>query len=92
MESVWDSVGRRKPRSQIQHKAPSAPAYQGVADGAAGASSAGFKLQEEREPGGGESLRGAEAMVDVLRTGSNRSSVIITAYSISAYHNILIST
>uniref|UniRef100_A0A8C4DUH1 CUE domain-containing protein n=1 Tax=Dicentrarchus labrax TaxID=13489 RepID=A0A8C4DUH1_DICLA len=60
VESAWDSVGRQKP--QIQHKVPSAAA------GGAAAASAGFELQEAREPGGGgegeESLRGAEAMLD----------------------------
>ncbi|XP_035514403.1 activating signal cointegrator 1 complex subunit 2 [Morone saxatilis] len=68
VESAWDSVGRQKP--QVQHKVPSA--YQG--SGAA-AASAGFKLQEARGPGGGgegeESLRGAEAMLDVPRIGNN---------------------
>ncbi|XP_054467077.1 activating signal cointegrator 1 complex subunit 2 isoform X2 [Anoplopoma fimbria] len=57
--SAWDSVGRRRPHSQIQH--------QGAAGGAAAASSAsssGFKPQDAREPEGGESLRGAEAMLD----------------------------
>lgn len=88
VESASDSVGRRKPQSQTRHKVHSAPA-DGAADGAAAATSAGFKPQEDREPGGGggESLRGAEAMVDVPRKGSNVSSVIITANSISANDN-----
>lgn len=94
VESAWDSVGRRKPQSQTRHKVHSAPAYPGAADGAAdGAAAAtlsGFKPQEDQEPGGGggESLRGAEAMVDVPRKGSNVSSVIITANSISANDNL----
>ncbi|XP_070760584.1 activating signal cointegrator 1 complex subunit 2 [Enoplosus armatus] len=73
VESAWDSVGRRKPQSQIQHKVPSVmPAYQGAAGGAAAAaSSAGFKHQEDREPEGEESPRGAEAMLDVPRKGNN---------------------
>uniref|UniRef100_A0A671U3U3 Activating signal cointegrator 1 complex subunit 2 n=1 Tax=Sparus aurata TaxID=8175 RepID=A0A671U3U3_SPAAU len=37
VESAWESVGRRKPQSQIQHKAPSASAYQGAEGGASGA-------------------------------------------------------
>lgn len=66
VESAWDFVGRRKPHSQIQHE--------GAAGGAAaGASSAGFTFQEarEQEERGGESLRGAEAMLDVPRKGNN---------------------
>ncbi|XP_010749645.1 activating signal cointegrator 1 complex subunit 2 [Larimichthys crocea] len=69
VESAWDNVGRRKPQSQIQHKVPSA--YQGAAGGAV-ASSAGFKDPEDRETGGGgESLRGAEAMLEVPQKGNN---------------------
>lgn len=84
VESAWESVGRRKPQSNVQHKVPSATAaYQGAAGGAgaAGASSSGFELHKGQEPGGeaggrreggeGESLRGAEAMLDVPRKGNN---------------------
>lgn len=84
VESAWESVGRRKPQSHVQHKVPSATAaYQGAAGGAgaAGASSSGFELHKGQEPGGetggrreggeGESLRGAEAMLDVPRKGNN---------------------
>lgn len=68
VESAWDYVGRRKPHSQIQHQGAA-----GGAAAAAGTSSAGFKLQEARQPeeGGGDSLRGAEAMLDVPRKGNN---------------------
>lgn len=71
VESAWDSVGRRKPQNQIQHKVPSA--YQGAAGGAAAAaSSSGFTLKEDREPEGREErLRGAEAMLDVPQKGNN---------------------
>lgn len=72
VECAWDSVGRRKPRSQAQHQVP---ALQGAAGASAALSSTGFELQEESEPGeGGESLRGAEAMVDVPKRGNNVSS------------------
>lgn len=74
VESAWDSVGRRKPQSQTQHHFPIAPANQGVAYGAASLS--GFKLHEEQEPRE-ESLRGAEALVDVPQKGNNVSSIII---------------
>ncbi|XP_035022151.2 activating signal cointegrator 1 complex subunit 2 isoform X1 [Hippoglossus stenolepis] len=58
VESAWESVGRRKPPSQIQPKAN---------QGAAAASSAGFNPQNQvREPGEG-SARGAEAMLDAPR-------------------------
>lgn len=77
VESAWDSVGRRKPQSQSQQHFPIAPANQGVAYGAA--SSSGFKLQEEQEPRE-ESLRGAEALVDVPQKGNNVSSIIIKTY------------
>ncbi|XP_040898149.1 activating signal cointegrator 1 complex subunit 2 [Toxotes jaculatrix] len=75
VEGAWDSLGRRKPQSQIQPKASSLfLANQGAVGGAAAAaaaSSASFKPQEVQEPGGGESLRGAEAMLDVPRKGNN---------------------
>ncbi|KAI3372534.1 hypothetical protein L3Q82_023005 [Scortum barcoo] len=74
VQSAWDSVGRRKPQSQIQHKVPLVmAACQGAAGGAAAAAaSGGFTPQEAREPvEGGEILRGAEAMLDVPRKGNN---------------------
>lgn len=73
VRSAWDSVGRRKPQSQIQNKVPSAmPAYQGAAGGAAAAASSGdFKLKEGREPERAEDLMGAKAMLDVPRKGNN---------------------
>lgn len=74
VESAWDSVGRRKPQSQIQLRTSSSfVANQGAVGGASAASSsASFNPQEVREPGeGGESLRGAEAMLDVSRKGNN---------------------
>ncbi|XP_029295411.1 activating signal cointegrator 1 complex subunit 2 [Cottoperca gobio] len=64
VESAWDCVGRQKPHIQSRRR--------GAAGGAAATSSAGFKLHEVREPeGGGESLRGAEAMLDVPRKGNH---------------------
>ncbi|KAM3611152.1 uncharacterized protein V6R79_014332 [Siganus canaliculatus] len=63
VESAWDSVGRRKPRSKASE-------YQGGAAGAAAPSLTGFKSEEDQRPAG-ESLRGAEAMVDVPRKGNN---------------------
>uniref|UniRef100_A0A3Q0RID4 Activating signal cointegrator 1 complex subunit 2 n=1 Tax=Amphilophus citrinellus TaxID=61819 RepID=A0A3Q0RID4_AMPCI len=72
VESAWDTVGRRKPQSQIQTKAASSLlANQGAAAGAAASSLAGSKPQEVREPAEGESLRGAEAMLDVPQKGNN---------------------
>ncbi|XP_040010193.1 activating signal cointegrator 1 complex subunit 2 [Xiphias gladius] len=72
LESARDSVGRRKPQSQMQPEAsPLLSASQGAAGGAAAASSDSFKPQEVQEPGGGESVRGAEAMLDVPRKGNN---------------------
>ncbi|XP_018544003.1 activating signal cointegrator 1 complex subunit 2 [Lates calcarifer] len=73
VESAWDSVGRRKPQSQMRPKASSLlSANQGAAgEAAAASSSASVKPQKVREPGGGESLRGAEAMLDVPRKGNN---------------------
>ncbi|XP_062273434.1 activating signal cointegrator 1 complex subunit 2 [Scomber scombrus] len=66
VQSAWDSVGRRKPQSHNQLRASSA--FDGAVAGAS--SSAGF--HEVREPAeGGESLRGAEAMLDVPRKGNN---------------------
>nr|XP_046241896.1 activating signal cointegrator 1 complex subunit 2 [Scatophagus argus] len=75
VESAWDSVGRRKPQSQIQDKVPSISAYHGEAVGGAAAFSAGFQEDQEPEGGGavGESLRGAEAMLDVPQKGNNGS-------------------
>ncbi|XP_068995279.1 activating signal cointegrator 1 complex subunit 2 isoform X1 [Embiotoca jacksoni] len=72
VESAWDSVGRRKPPSQIRNEAPSSvSAVQGAAGGGV-ASAAGYEPEEVREPGrDGESLSGAEAMVDVPRKGNN---------------------
>ena len=66
---------------------------QGAAGGAA-ASSAGFRLQEEREaegaersPRGAESLRGAEAMLDVPPKGNNVSSVYYySKFNVRAYY------
>ncbi|KAM7415629.1 hypothetical protein PAMA_017926 [Pampus argenteus] len=72
VESAWDGVGRRKP-SQIQAGASSSfLANQGAVGGASAAfSSASFNPQV-REPGeGGESLRGAEAMLEVPQKGHN---------------------
>lgn len=72
VKSAWDSVGRRKP-------VHSAPAYRDAADGAAAAASSHFKPQEDQQPGGsgGESLRGAAAMVDAPRKGNNVSSIFV---------------
>ncbi|KAF3695394.1 Activating signal cointegrator 1 complex subunit 2 [Channa argus] len=57
VESAWDSVGRRKPQSQLQ---PNASSFLSASPGPACSIP-----QEVREPGdGGESLRGAEAMLD----------------------------
>ncbi|CAJ1069389.1 activating signal cointegrator 1 complex subunit 2 [Xyrichtys novacula] len=70
VESAWDSVGRRKPQSQIHPKTTAA--HWGAAGGAAASASAGFKPQEVREAEGGrDSPRGAEAMVDVPQKGNN---------------------
>lgn len=75
VESAWDSVGRRKPQSQIQtsqaQASASLSANQGPAPGAAASSLAGSKPQEVREPAEGESPRGAEAMLDVPQRGNN---------------------
>ncbi|XP_075960954.1 activating signal cointegrator 1 complex subunit 2 [Anarhichas minor] len=68
--SAWDSVGRRRPHSQTRH--------QGAAGGAAASTSSGFKVQEEREPEGGESLRGAEAMLYVPQKGNNGAGCAVS--------------
>lgn len=67
-------MGRRKPQNEL----PSAPAYQDVEDegAAAAASSRAFELQKDQEPGG-ESLRGAMALVDIPQKGNNVSCIII---------------
>ncbi|XP_029017383.1 activating signal cointegrator 1 complex subunit 2 isoform X2 [Betta splendens] len=66
VESAWDSVGRRKPKSQFQ---PMSSSFSSVRQGVEGGSP---KRRDAREPGdGGESLRGAEAMLDVPRKGNN---------------------
>lgn len=89
VESAWDSVGRRKPQSQIQtsqaQASASLSANQGPAPGAAASSLAGSKPQEVREPAEGESPRGAEAMLDVPQRGNNVSSVIVTTQLMHDY-------
>lgn len=66
VESAWDSVGRRKPQSQLHQKTMTAH------QGAIASSSAGFKPQMVQEPEGGqESPRGAEAMLEVPQKGNN---------------------
>ncbi|XP_019964627.2 activating signal cointegrator 1 complex subunit 2 [Paralichthys olivaceus] len=71
VESAWESVGRRKPQSQIHPKANQGAA--GGAAAAAAASSASFNRQvrEPRE----ECERGAEAMLDVPRKENNVCTV-----------------
>lgn len=79
VESAWDSAGRRKPPSQIQLRGSSSfLANQGAVGGASAASSSACFIPEEvRQPGeGGESPRGAEAMLDVPRKGNNVSFII----------------
>ncbi|XP_037633277.1 activating signal cointegrator 1 complex subunit 2 [Sebastes umbrosus] len=71
VEDAWDCVGRRRPHSQIQHQGAMDGDAASASGAAAASASAGFKLQEAREPEGGESLRGAEAMLDVPRKGNN---------------------
>lgn len=67
VESAWDSVGRRRPHSQVHQEMMAA--HQGAA---AASSSSGFKPQEVREAEGGrQSPRGAEAMLDVPQKGNN---------------------
>ncbi|KAM7391117.1 hypothetical protein PAMP_021833 [Pampus punctatissimus] len=81
VESAWDSVGRRKPQSQIQTGASSSfLANQGAVGGASAASSsASFNPQEVREPGeGGESLIGAEAMLEVPQKGHNGAVCLVS--------------
>lgn len=69
VESAWDSVGRRKPQTQVHQK--STAAHQQAASAAA-SSSASFKPQSVPVPEGGrESPRGAEAMLDVPQKGNN---------------------
>ncbi|AWP07646.1 putative activating signal cointegrator 1 complex subunit 2 [Scophthalmus maximus] len=71
VESAWDSVGRRKPSSQIRSNAASSlSANQGAAGGAAAASSGSCRPREVREPGE-ERVEGAEAMLDVPQKGNN---------------------
>ncbi|KAM3868031.1 activating signal cointegrator 1 complex subunit 2 [Diretmus argenteus] len=86
VESAWDSVGRRRPQSQIQPKAPPVvPAAQGAVDGGAAAASWGEKPLGIREPGeGGESLRGAEAMLDMPRQGNNGASCLVSAVELES--------
>nr|XP_019964628.1 PREDICTED: activating signal cointegrator 1 complex subunit 2 isoform X2 [Paralichthys olivaceus]XP_019964629.1 PREDICTED: activating signal cointegrator 1 complex subunit 2 isoform X2 [Paralichthys olivaceus] len=71
VESAWESVGRRKPQSQIHPKANQGAA--GGAAAAAAASSASFNRQvrEPRE----ECERGAEAMLDVPQKENNVCTV-----------------
>ncbi|XP_070690557.1 activating signal cointegrator 1 complex subunit 2 [Pempheris klunzingeri] len=63
VQSAWDSVGRQRPQSHVQHRAP--PATAACQGGAGAAASAGSNLQEDHEPGG------AEATMDVPRRGNN---------------------
>uniref|UniRef100_UPI003AAFBC27 activating signal cointegrator 1 complex subunit 2 isoform X1 n=1 Tax=Centroberyx gerrardi TaxID=166262 RepID=UPI003AAFBC27 len=73
IESAWDSMGRQRPRSQIQPKTPSA------GPGSLGATGGG-EPRGVREPGeGGESLRGAEAMLDTPRKGNNGAVCPVSA-------------
>lgn len=76
VESAWDSAGRRNPQSQ--KKVTSVLAYRHEPDGAPAASPAGATGQKE-QGFGGESLRGAEAMVDVPTKGNNVSSAMSIA-------------
>ncbi|XP_041855169.1 activating signal cointegrator 1 complex subunit 2 isoform X1 [Melanotaenia boesemani] len=70
VESAWDSLGRRKPQSQIHNDASSSfLATQGAMSAAAAAE---FKPELVREPGGGrENQRGEEAMLDHSRKRNN---------------------
>lgn len=78
MESAWDSTGRRKPQSHAQNEGfSSLSANEGAVGGAAaaaGASAWEFKPKEIRDPEGGESLGGAEAMLVIPQKGNNVSS------------------
>ncbi|KAM4616668.1 activating signal cointegrator 1 complex subunit 2 [Polymixia lowei] len=80
VDSAWDSVGRRRPQSQIQPKSsPEAPVAQGATGGGT-LSSGGHTPLGVREPGeGGESPRGAEAMLDLPRKGNNGAACPVSA-------------
>lgn len=67
-------MGRRNPQSQ--KKVTSVLAYRREPDGAPAASPTGATRQKEQGFEGGESLRGAEAMVDVPTKGNNVSSAM----------------
>ncbi|XP_068460552.1 activating signal cointegrator 1 complex subunit 2 [Clinocottus analis] len=69
VESAWDSVGRRRSHNQIQHRG-AAPA--------ASSSSSSFILQEASVPEGGESLRGAQAMMDVPQKENNAAGCAVS--------------
>ncbi|KAM9392808.1 activating signal cointegrator 1 complex subunit 2 [Pholidichthys leucotaenia] len=75
VESAWDSVGRQRPQRRAQTAASMlSSANEGADGGAAAASSfpAGFPALEVGESSrGGETLRGAEAMLDVPQKGNN---------------------
>uniref|UniRef100_UPI0037E9AD74 activating signal cointegrator 1 complex subunit 2 n=1 Tax=Semicossyphus pulcher TaxID=241346 RepID=UPI0037E9AD74 len=80
VESAWDSVGRRKPQSQNQHKVTAA--HQGAAGGAAAAAAAAssFRPQEGgAQERGRESPLGAEAMLDVPSKGNNGAVCPVSA-------------
>ncbi|KAF7648172.1 hypothetical protein LDENG_00160980, partial [Lucifuga dentata] len=70
VESAWDSVGRKKLRSRTP---PTGPVVEPPAQGARGGAStaACLRPQEVREPEREESLRGAEAMLDIPPKGDN---------------------
>lgn len=76
MQSAWDSVGQRKPQSQVEHKSPSTVANRAGADFAAAASSSSFKRQEDQVHREVE-VMGAEALICLPHKGNNVRSQII---------------
>lgn len=83
VESAWDSAGRQNP--QGQKKVTSVLAHRREPDGAPAASPDGATRQKEQGFEGGESLRGAEAMVDVPTKGNNVSSAMSVATFIGEF-------
>ena len=82
VQSAWDSTGRRRPQSQAQPK--TSAAAQGAVGGAwGGGESPPPGVREAGE--GGESVRGAEAALDMPYKGNNVSppvTVILTLTSL----------
>ncbi|KAM6930743.1 activating signal cointegrator 1 complex subunit 2 [Xenentodon cancila] len=67
VESAWDGVGRQKPQSHAHNQQVSLASL-GAAGGAA---AGGFEPQEVAESGGAESVRAAEAMLELPRKGND---------------------